>query len=136
MFNGRARTRSRFFRVGLLGGLLLLAAPTAAYAVNVSSNDGSGTQSVDAWYPNGAMLKGSLRSTHGNPVYFSGQVVYDWEPDFIVGRYTSNTSSTSAVSRGGPVTYVNGADGAKARVCRDRANYPDPCGSWSSTMHK
>jgi putative hemolysin len=120
----------------VLAGLALAAAPVTAYAVNVSSNDGSGSQGVTSWYNNGASLSGSLRSTHGNPVYFSGVVVYDWQTDFRVGRYTSNTSTTYSVTRGGILSYVNGADGVKVQICRDRNNYPDPCGSYSSTMHK
>lgn len=109
-------------------------APTAAFAVNVSSNDGSGQQGVAEWYVNGARLTGTLKSTHGNPVYFAGHVIYDWAPDKTVGRYTTNTSSTSGASRGGIVADRNGADGVRVRICRDRNNLPDPCGDYSSDM--
>jgi hypothetical protein len=45
--------------------LALVAMPTAAYAVSVSSNDGSGTQYRTVSYSNGAKVSGTLRSTSG-----------------------------------------------------------------------
>jgi hypothetical protein len=119
--------------------VLALAAPTAATAVNVSSNDGSGVQNVTTWYGNGAYLDGTLRSTHGNPVYYSGQVAINNCDDSTYGRYTGNVTSTSGMGAGGQISALIGFwpcsfEGVKARVCRDVSFAPDPCGSWSSTM--
>lgn len=116
-----------------------IAAPAGAWAVNVSSNDGNGTQNPTHWYSNGADLSGILRSTHGNPVYYSGKVDISLASDQTIGRYTSNTSSTSYVSRGGTVSYFpiiwpSEFQGVEARVCRDQSFVPDPCGSWSNRM--
>ena len=118
---------------------LALAAPAAALAVSVSSSDGSGTQNVSTWYSNGATLSGNLKSTSGSPVYYSGQVAINNCEDSTYGRYTSNTTSTSLVSRGGTISALIGTwpcsfEGVKARVCKDVNNLPDPCGSWSATM--
>lgn len=83
-----------------------LAEPVGALAVNVSSHDGSGTQSPATWYSNGAKLDGTLKSTSGNPVYYSGKVNISISSDVTVGRYTSNTTSSSSVTRGGTVSTV------------------------------
>ena len=120
---------------------LAVAAPAAALAVNVSSSDGSGSQSVTTWYSNGATVAGNLKSTSGSNVYYSGATVLNNCEDPVYGRYSSNTSSTTAVSRGGTFTKSNGSwpcsfDGVKMRVCKDVNNLPDPCGGWSSTIVK
>lgn len=110
--------------------------PSAAWAVNVSSNSGSGAQKVTTGYAHGFKATGTLKSTSGHKVYYAGLVVYNYYTDEECGRYTSNTTSTSAVSIGG--TCSDGrvlpptADAAKFRVCRDRTGLPDTCGSWSS----
>jgi hypothetical protein len=118
---------------------IAIAAPTAAMAVNVSSNDGFGVQSPSRWYSNGAILSGDLRSTAGSPVYYSGLVVINNCGDHDDGRYTNNVTSRSATSASGTVTGTIGFwpcsfDGVKARVCRDINNLPDSCGSWSAIM--
>lgn len=43
--------------------------PSAAWAVNVSANDGNGEQHRVKSYSNGADVSGSLRSTSGKRVY-------------------------------------------------------------------
>ncbi|MFY1649543.1 hypothetical protein ACN27J_01425 [Solwaraspora sp. WMMB762] len=118
---------------------IALFAPATALAVNVSSNDGSGVQNVSTWYSDGATLTGNLRSTSGNAVYYSGQVAINNCGDSTYGRYTSNTTSTTAVTRGGTISASIGLwpcsfEGVKARVCRDINNLPDTCGSWSTTI--
>lgn len=129
----------RLFATGA-STLMLMAAPAAAFAVNVSSDDGSGTQSVNNWYEGGASLTGTLKSTAGNPVYYSGVRVYDNSLDENDGRYDSNVTSTTAVAHGGFLgTTANVAtklDGVKVRICRDRSGLPDPCGSYSATMRR
>lgn len=120
----------------MLISLVLLAMPTAAFAVNVSSSDGSGNQSVTTKYSNGFAASGSLKSTSGQPVYFSGDVVFDSYPDSACGRYTTDTMSTTPMSRGGDclvTTWFVNADGAKYQVCKNVSFAPDVCGSWSST---
>jgi hypothetical protein len=116
---------------------LALAAPTAAMAVNVSSNDGSGVQNATAWLSGGIYMDGNLRSTHGNPVYYSGLIDFSqwWCDDVDDGRYTGNVTSTSGMNAGGAVQTASGActvQGGKAKVCRDINNLPDSCGSWSA----
>lgn len=108
--------------------------PAAAWAVNVSSNEGYGHQTasrrVDGFY--GA---GLLTSTHGNPVYYFGRVVYDNNTDEDCGRYTADTV-TGPVERfgtcSGPLRFDT-EDGAKMKICRNINNLPDSCGSWSAT---
>lgn len=56
----------------LLAVAVIAGMPTAAYAVNASSNDGSGEQHVVSWTAIGANLTGYLKSTAGRPVYFQG----------------------------------------------------------------
>lgn len=132
------------FRVVALG-LLLALMPTVAFAVNVSSNEGSGTQSVTGWSDDTWSASGTLRSTSGHAVYYSGNRVYDNAPDYVCngngeGRYTTNTTSTAGVSKGGSCgafgVFPGNVDGARFRVCRDVQIVSDPCGSWSSTVRR
>ncbi|WP_410814961.1 hypothetical protein [Micromonospora sp. 067-2] len=119
-----------------------LAVPTAGMAVNVSSSDGSGTQTATTKYSNGAYLDGTLKSTSGNPVYYSGLVVLNNCGDVNDGRYTGNVTSQSGQGAGGtvsappPILPPCSLDGEKARVCRDKSGQPDPCGSWSALIPK
>ena len=127
---------SRLTRVGGLTVPLALL-PAAAYAVNVSSNDGSGEQHRTASYSNGAAVTGSLKSTSGKAVYYSGKVALSSCQDPDTGRYSSNVTSTSAVTRGGTISYGPilppcGFQGVKSKVCRDITAAPDTCGSDSS----
>lgn len=135
---------SRILR-GVSVGLFLALLPTAAYAVNVSSNEGSGTQSVNGWSDDTWSATGTLKSTSGNAVYYSGNRVYDLAPDYVCnsnseGRYTTNTASTSGVAKGGTCgafgVFPGNVDGAQFRVCRDIQIVPDPCGSWSSVVRR
>jgi len=118
---------------------LMTMLPAAAFAVKVSSNDGSGTQSKVESYANGADVTGTLRSTSAKGVYYSGKVALSSCEDKSTGRYTSNTTSTSAVTRGGtittglPIGWPCGYQGVKSKVCRDITALPDACGSDSTT---
>ncbi len=132
------RTPKRIARVAILT-MWCLALPAAAYAVNVSSSDGSGTQSRTTTYNNGAVVSGNLKSTAEYPVYYQGRV--DWPQwycsDSTVGRYSTDTTSTSAVTRGGIIAATPGAGcssaGVLSKVCRNKPNLtPDSCGSWST----
>lgn len=117
--------------LSVAGALILI--PSAGYAVNVSSGDGYGNQHRTQSYSNGAYATGSLTSTHGSSVYYSGRVDLSWCSDVTVGRYSSNTSSTSGVTRGGYIVtsagLCQGVQGVRSRVCKVRNNLPDPCGS-------
>ncbi len=117
--------------------VLSLSIPATAYGVNVSSNDGSGTFGTTAWLVNGANVSGSLKSTLGNPVYQAGAVVFNRDTDDDRGRWSSDTSSTSSVTKTGSLTTSrSGWDGVHSKICRNRNNLPDPCGSWSTTIFK
>ncbi|MFX4286248.1 hypothetical protein ACQBJO_12730 [Janibacter sp. G349] len=126
--------------IAVVGGVGLALIPSMAYAVTVSSDDGSGTFYVQEWFTKGYERNGSLKSTHGDPVYFSGKVVFDNEPDYKCGRYTPATSSLTAVKRQGyqcVVTAIStSSEGGSDQICRDVPYSPDPCGSWSSTIRK
>ena len=117
--------------------LVMLVAPVAASAVYVSSSEGAGYQYRDVTYQNGASTTGSLKSLKGYNVYYQGRVNYpQWYCGAVnIGRYTSNTSSSSYVSRGGVITDAtlacSGPD-VHSRVARDISFSPDPVGSWSS----
>lgn len=116
-----------------------IAVPASAIAVNVSSNDGSGVQYAQTWYGCGSTTSGLLKSTAGNPVYYNGTAVYDGEADTNFGRYTSDTTSTTSVGRYGTIGTTSsgcGIDGIKMKVCRNKNNLPDPCGSNSATIRR
>lgn len=132
---------TRFSTKALAAGgalaLALFAAPVAAYAVNVSSSDGFGYQSASTWYSDGAYMTGKLTSTHGDPVYYQGSVQYNNWPDCKVGRYTSDTRSTSAVTRGGNVIASASCSfdapytsGIRVKVCKNNNLSPDSCGPY------
>lgn len=115
--------------VSVLGIVML---PASAWAVNVSANDGNGEQHRTKTYANGADVTGDLRSASGKTVYYNCE-------DPSTGRYSTNTSSTSAVTRGGTIatswfiTPPCGFQGVKSRVCTVKTGLPDPCGPDSST---
>ena len=110
--------------------------PTAAFAVNVSSGSGSGWQERTESYPSGAKVAGKLRSTSGNAVYYQGNVALGGCNDVTVGRYSTNTSSTTQVDRGGTITTGKGPfcsfQGVRSKICRDVSGAPDLCGPWST----
>lgn len=116
------------------------ALPTAAYAVNVSSGNGYGTQWRIATYSNGVQSAGNLTSTQGYPVYYWGKVNWTqwWCSSSDIGRYTADTTSRTAVSRGGYITYwapgFCTAKNVNARVARNIPFAPDPVGPWSSAF--
>jgi hypothetical protein len=127
-------------RRSVIPALALTLAPSVALAVNVSSNDGSGVQyrtsSITSGVSRGAVVSGTLKSTSGSPVYYQGLVAFAGCPDEGIGRYTSDTTSTSSVTRGGTIstTLVCGDfQGVKSKVCKNINNLPDACGSYSST---
>ncbi len=55
-------THVRIIRTLLFAAALAIA-PSASYAVNVSANDGNGTQYRTVSYGNGADVSGNLRAT-------------------------------------------------------------------------
>ena len=114
---------------------LLILVPTSAYAVNVSSEDGSGEQHSTARHGNGATVDGKLRSTDGDAVYYQGRVVWGRCSDSGGERYTGNTRSRSSIKAGGQILALPGIgcrfDGVQSKVCRDISHRPDPCGPWS-----
>ncbi|GAB3054455.1 hypothetical protein GCM10027053_14090 [Intrasporangium mesophilum] len=129
--------RRRLVRT-LATATLMVSAPAAAFAVSVSSGDGSGTQYRQISYNNGAYVSGFLKSAaSGRAVYYSGKVVwYNWFcSNTTVGRYTSNTTSTTSVVKAGYITATPspGCSSIKvqSRVCRDVQLLPDACGAWS-----
>ena len=125
-----------FSRVIGLGAtsLAIAVVPTAAFAVAVSSGSGSGYQSVTQAYGNGWKATGKLKSTSGNKVYYQGKVVYDGTTDDKCGRYTSNTTSLTLVTRGGTCVEtafrLGTADAGAFKICRDIPG-PDLCGPWA-----
>ncbi|MFL6107939.1 MAG: hypothetical protein ACJ72L_13335 [Marmoricola sp.] len=126
---------------GSAGAAMMLSAPVAAFAVNVSSDDGAGNQYVSSWLDHGANMYGNLKSIHGNKVYYAGTVVYDNWPDDNKGRYTSDTTSMSYVSRGGQLGGDSSfgdpiIDGVHVKICRNRPYVPDGCGSDSNTIRR
>lgn len=127
-----------------LGRSLMFAAclalmPSAAFAVSVSANDGSGVQDRVRYYQSNGHyvdVSGTLKSTSGKTVYYSGKVARGGCVDLNTGRYSTNTSSLSSVTRGGTMFMaLTGCtfQGVKSRVCTVRNNFPDACGSDSST---
>ncbi len=120
-----------------IAATMFAAAPASAIAANVSSNDGKGTQFITTEYGCGSLTRGQLQSTSGNPVYYSGTVVYDNDLDEDFGRHTSDTTSSTLVGRYGTVgttaTYC-GADGVKVKICRNKNNLPDSCGSFTAAL--
>lgn len=103
--------------------------PTVAYAVNVSSSDGSGEQHVVSWTALGANLTGVLKSTAGKPVYYQGAATtYGGNSGYE--RYTGDVTSTSNVNVGG---WAGGTvlvqTGVAVKVCRNITALPDTCGS-------
>ena len=116
-------------------GLTLALMPASAYAVSVSSGSGSGTQYRDRSYNNGARVTGYLKSTQGNAVYYQGRVDLGGCNDDTIGRYSSNTTSLTSVTRGGTISTALGLtcsfQGVRSKICRDISGAPDLCGSWS-----
>lgn len=117
----------------------LLAGPGVALAVNVSSNDGNGVQNRVGTATNGADVAGNLRSVRGQPVYYQGRVNFGF-PCSMSGaeRYTSDTASTSSVSRGGEIAAIRGigcpnAPRVASRVARNVSLAPDPTGPFTAS---
>lgn len=78
-------------------GAALALVPGTAWAVTVSSNDGSGSQSLTGWSDDSWSASGKLKSTSGRAVYFSATRVYDSAPDYVCagndeGRYKHDES--------------------------------------------
>jgi len=127
---------AKFISTAGFAALAFTALPLAAFAVNVSSNDGYGEQHSTHWYSDGAEVSGDLRSTHGDKVYYQGSVAYSLNIDYKVGRYTSDTSSTTAVTRGGTVRKGSGGlQGVRVKVCKNNSLSPDSCGPYALIPH-
>jgi hypothetical protein len=109
--------------------------PASAYAVSVSSSNGSGTQYRTTSYGNGAAVNGDLKSTQGYAVYYQGRVDLGGCNDVTVGRYASNVTSLTPVQRSGTIATTKGPfcsfQGVRSKVCRDISGAPDSCGGWS-----
>jgi hypothetical protein len=121
---------------GVALGIGLALIPVAAFAVGVYSNDGDGRQDRTKSYSNGADVSGTLSAASGKTVYYAGRVALSGCSDPSVGRYSSNTSSTQYVTRGGNITTSIGTcgfQGVKSRVCTALTALPDPCGADSAT---
>ncbi|CUR54573.1 exported hypothetical protein [metagenome] len=122
---------------GAAASLVLLSAPTAAFAVAVSSSQGKGAQLVAEWHPCGLDTGGFLKSLTGKPVYFAGMTTWkDLIPDENIGRYTDDITSSEyktnkgLIGTGSSCAYRGSFTGVKVRVCRNLSHLPDPCGSW------
>ncbi|WP_162598729.1 hypothetical protein [Nocardioides gilvus] len=117
--------------LGLAMAVVLI--PASAYAVNLSSNDGNGTQTVTSHGDQSFTSTGKLRSNTGKKVYYRGIVIYNNYTDYTCDRISSNTTSKSYVTRGGSCSQLApippSADAAGWKVCRDRTGLPDGCGS-------
>lgn len=119
---------------------LAVGMPTAAYAVNVSANYGSGLQYVIKDYGNGFMVSGNLKSTYGKPVYYQGRVVFNKIACFGSGakKYGPIVRSKSAVRASGTVTKITtascaaGGSKVQSRILEDRGLLPDAVGPWSA----
>jgi hypothetical protein len=108
----------------------------AGNVVNVSSNDGSGTNAITGLGATVMNSTGKMKSTHGNPDYFSGKVVYGGNTDHTCGRMAPDVTSTSLKSRDGTCHFPvqpGSLDGGQFRICKNINNLPDTCGGWSST---
>lgn len=80
---------------------------TAALAATVTSYHGSGSQSRSTSYSNGVKVTGNLKSTQGYDVCYGGKVNVNGAlcaSSVTVGCHTSNTSTTSLVTRRGNMT--------------------------------
>lgn len=115
--------------------VIILIVPSAALAVSASSGDGNGSQNVTSWHLRYWTATGNLRSAAGRPVYPSGKVEVGG-PDQVCGRYASDTTSRSYVTRGGSCNAGGGfqVQGMQWRVCRNINNAPDSCGGWSASI--
>jgi hypothetical protein len=127
------------FRVRRVTALTVLffSLPTAAYAVSVSSNDGSGMQRRDTAWSNGASVYGDLQSTSGKAVYYAGRVAFGGCTDPSTGRYGANVTQTTPQYRQGIIQAYKPVgcsfQGVKSRICTVKDNLPDPCGTDSLT---
>jgi hypothetical protein len=122
---------------GIAVGVGLAFMPTVAFAVNVSSGDGSGEQHRTASFSNGAFADGTLRSTAGSPVYYEGKLDLNNCGDPYTGRYTGDVRSTSSIAAGGTISGFTsgcGLQGVKTRVCKNVNLAPDVCGPDSVTF--
>lgn len=132
--NARISSRRAARAVGV--GVALALLPGSAYAVNVSSSNGSGVQYRTVTYSNGAKVDGDLKSTQGYAVYYQGVVDLGGCNDVTVGRYASNVTSLSPVQRSGTIATTLGPfcsfQGVRSKVCRDISGAPDLCGGWST----
>lgn len=112
--------------------------PVSASAVYVGSYHGDGNQYRAVTYDHGARVDGRLGSIQGYPVYYEGKSHFTGvfcPNEIVVGRYTSNTSATYYVPRGGAITTSATnciSDSVRSRVSRDITFAPDPSGRWSA----
>ncbi|WP_409485413.1 hypothetical protein [Arsenicicoccus dermatophilus] len=120
--------------------LALVATPATAFAIGISSGDGSGEQHVTQRFNNGAKVSGTIKSAKGSKVYYRGLV--DWGKwqcsNTDIGRYTPMVTSKKAVTTGGTISggfpgpICGGNVKPKASICRDINLLPDACSAWSA----
>lgn len=114
---------------------LALTLPGVSSAASVIFDDsiGGGYQYRVTTYNNGAKVNGALRSKGGN-VYYQGRVQSfstPWCSGTNWSRYTSSTSSTTNVARGGTITalaWTCSGPRIQSRTARDLRLRPDPVG--------
>jgi len=129
------KTSFRRLRQGLTLGIALAVMPASAYAVNVSSSDGSGSQQAIVTYNNGKEVGGLLRSTTGNAVYYQGRINWANCTDTTTGRYSTNVTTYIDQRRGGNIVGGFPASctlqGVRSKICKVNSGLPDSCGAES-----
>lgn len=124
------------------GASLLWLAPGAAYAISASLSDagnGSVSNSSINMGRNNWGGSGSLRSNSNKlGVYFGSIIVYNNYPDANCGRSSgdvvTSTYSSIGVSCNTMSAVSPDSDGVRIRICQNKPNITDPCGSWSATF--
>ncbi|MGL5823955.1 MAG: hypothetical protein ACRCYU_03825 [Nocardioides sp.] len=113
--------------------LAIVAVPTAAWAVSVSSNDGSGSQYITDSGDQSFRSDGTLKSTLGNRIYYRGIVIYNFYPDYTCNRISRIIDDRTSQNVGGACGQLSpippSADAAGWKICRYRRLLPDGCGS-------
>lgn len=122
------------------GGGHPLARIGVAYAIAASlsdAGDGSVTDSSISIGRNNWGGDGQIRSySLSKNAYFGSLLVYSSYPDAKCGRSSTDTNSTSYVSKRVSCTTMAvspNADGVRIRICQNKPIVWDPCGGWSNT---
>ena len=122
------------------GAAILWLAPGVAYAIAASlsdAGDGSVTDSSISIGRNNWGGDGQIRSySSSKNVYFGSLLVYNSYPDANCGRSSTDTNSTSYVSKRvscNTMAVSPNADGVRIRICQNKPIVSDPCGGWYNT---